>query len=370
MVSKNLALFLFRIWFLSIPLGCQQKASQSTHSQAASYPVSSNLTYPSQTQPPQPPDSSQTNPIKNHSKSKASITFAFYNVENLFDTFDDPHTDDKDFTPYSQLQWDSVKYQTKLKHISKVLNDLSADFIGLEEVENRKVLEDLLPFLSRSYAIIHEDSPDRRGIDVCALYDPKVWKVIKVTWLDPNPHLSDYLERPTRFILEILAVPHYSLSDTFVFYVNHWPSRRNDEISRIRIAQFLKQRLLLYLDNSHYFVIIGGDLNDEPFNKSVRDALGASSNPSAQTPLIDLAYQYSFYGTHQYRKRWHILDHIIVSKNLFQHYSVKADIFHPDYLLEHSGSYAGFPWRTAVGSHYLGGYSDHLPVKAQLIPLE
>jgi len=353
---------------------CQKRSRHRSHSHTERQEQQTQVG-PSQLKPESPTPETPENPKTSENPQQpentvsvpSSLTIAFYNVENLFDPVDDPHVNDFEFTPQSELQWDSKKYQTKLQRLQEVLNALNADFIGLEEVENRRVLKDLVSLLSRSYAIIHEDSPDPRGIDVAALYDPNVWTVHEVTWLDPNPYLTSYLNRSThyRYILEVVASPKSLPSDTFVIYVNHWPSRRNEEITRILTARFLKERLQAYLEKPHYTIVIGGDFNDEPTNASIRKTLNASTDPTNQTPLLNLAYQFSFYGTHQYRKRWYILDQIIVSRNAVERYEIKADIFHPDFLLEVNGPYAGFPWRTVAGDRYIGGYSDHLPVKVE-----
>lgn len=313
------------------------------------------------------------------------IRIAFYNVENLFDTEDDPLKNDNEFLPEGTNRWTKYRYEVKLNHIAKVLINLGGwempAVVGLCEVENRQVLEDLVRktgLENFDYEIVHEDAPDARGIDVALLYRPDIFRYIKhdivrITF----PFDRDVLTR------DILHVEGTLAGDTVHVFVNHWPSRRGgQEVSeprRVYVAQQLRKRVdSLFALNANARILIIGDLNDGPEDKSVAETLQAVGQmEEMKTPgLIDAMYQLKFkkgLGTHKYRGEWNTLDHIVLSTALLDTsnnlYCLSSDVIihESPWLMEDDPQNPGQkPWRTYAGPNYLGGYSDHLPVYVDL----
>lgn len=310
------------------------------------------------------------------------IGVGFYNVENLFDTLDDPKTFDGEFLPDSSRQWNTEKYTTKLNNLATVITSYSGehpDFLGLCEVENKHVLEDLIKtekLAPLGYEIIHVESHDARGIDVAALYNPEKLKLVYVgaTTVD----LSAF-DEVTRDIVWAKMTSLYK-DETFYFLINHWPSRRGgletSEPKRIQAASALKRlKDSLLTSDPDANLVIMGDFNDEPTNKSIMTELGALSRPdqisntqvfNAMAPLKQQGK-----GTYCFRGNWNMLDQIMVSKNLldnktWQYRAQSATIMDFDWLKQSDGDYAGYPLRTFGGRHYLAGYSDHFPVSVIL----
>jgi endonuclease/exonuclease/phosphatase family metal-dependent hydrolase len=307
----------------------------------------------------------------------------FYNVENLFDTIDDPLTNDEEFLPDERYKWTQERYQTKLNNLARVIYADDAggyypDIIGLCEIENRRVLEDLVahPLLNSIYQIVHYDSPDGRGIDVALLHRNAFFRVITSAPLQVLvPFDLDFRTR------DILYVQGVAGEDTLHIYVNHWSSRRGgtefSEPKRVRSAEVLRNHLDSVAQHFNKFhAIIMGDLNDEPHNRSVTEILGAI-HPDTKAPLnVTKPVLYNLAmtipegeGTYYYwrDKKWNILDHIIITASLT---NSSADlvlqpgsfsVVKPDWLLKEDQG-ALIPFST-FARDYQGGYSDHLPVK-------
>lgn len=312
----------------------------------------------------------------------------FYNLENLFDTLDSPTTNDADFLPGGRLHWDSEKYQIKEANMAKVISLLAADktpdgvaLLGVSEVENRKVLEDLVnqPALkSRNYQIVHFDSPDERGIDVGLLYQAKYFKV---TGAEAVPVYLFEKDSARDFTRDVLHVTGLFDGEPLHVLVNHWPSRSGGEkasapkrAEAAKVCRHVVDSLLAIDPNTK--IIVMGDLNDDPKNKSVTQYLGAV--PSAENmkeadlynPMYDL-YQNGD-GTLAYNDAWNLFDQLIVSKGLvwkkaggWQFY--KPVVFRQPWMFQEDGAFKGYPLRTFVGDIFLNGYSDHLPVYMLLI---
>ena len=315
-------------------------------------------------------------------------TIAFYNVENLFDTENDSLTFDDDRTPEGKDNWTRERYHKKVAHISKVLSEIGVDvantcpdIIGLCEVENQKVVEDLVnhPNLQdKNYGIIHFDSPDERGIDVALIYKksaflPESFKSHRLILLDDEGN-RDY----TR---DQLVVGGLLDNQKMYFIVNHWPSRSGGE-SRSRpyrlAAAKLNKRIIdsLTLLNISPKIISLGDLNDDPIDDSLKKVLktvgkerelqkGELFNP------MEKLYKKGL-GSLAYRDKWNLFDQFFFTSNLIQKEDNsfrfwKADIFIPTYLVTSKGQYKGYPYRTYAGGNYTGGYSDHFPVYMFLI---
>jgi hypothetical protein len=311
----------------------------------------------------------------------------FYNFENLFDTEDDPDKKDEEFTPDSRNRWTQVRYHTKLQQLAQVVSELGTELtpdglalLGVAEVENRQVLADfaLQPKVrDRSYQIIHYDSPDRRGIDVALLYNPKYFTPLHSEAIPAELFESN---GDTIYTRDILYVSGILLQDTLHLLVNHWPSRRGGQKASEpgRMAMAMKNKRLsdsLRARNPEANILIMGDLNDDPVNRSVKKVLDATNRPDRVSPKGFFNPMYDLFkqgiGTLAYRDAWSLFDQILVSPGLLSggdglwYYSM--EIFNPPYLQQQTGDFQGYPLRTYGGGTYLGGYSDHFPVYIYLI---
>ena len=310
---------------------------------------------------------------------------AFYNLENLFDIYDDPETHDEEFTPNGVKQWNEIKYQKKLSNMERVLFDMAAInkeypvVIGVSEIENRSVLEDLVsqPKLKgANYRICHYDSPDARGVDVAFLYRADVFK----------------LEGSDNIKLEVAELPNFRTRDLvvmwgtiegepFYFLVSHWPSRLGGkEASQFKRDACAKQireiKDSLLAANPATKVVVMGDFNDDATDASLVKVMGAKGkekdlqkgdffNPYFQMLRAGL-------GTLAYQDRWNLFDNICVTENLLNDEEGKlklikgkkfyGNIFKKPYMLQQEGQYKGYPLRTFVTNNFQNGFSDHLPV--------
>ena len=305
----------------------------------------------------------------------------FYNVENLFDTNNDSITNDEEFLPDGDRYWTKYKYYDKLKNIYKVIVAVGGwnppAIVALCEIENHQVLNDLVyntPLVKFEYQIIHHESPDRRGIDVGLLFRKELFKPLYNKAIHVNfPESPDY---KTRDILYVKGVA--SKTDTLHIFVNHWPSRWGGQLeseeNRITAAATLKNQVdSIFAVNAHSNIIITGDFNDTPVNKSLKDILEAKLKFDSieNNQLYNLSYhlqQTQNIGSHKYQGDWAMLDQIIVSGHLLDQnnplYSKLNDVhvFNDEFLLEPDESFYGYkPKRTFIGYKYNGGFSDHLP---------
>ena len=309
-----------------------------------------------------------------------SLTVAFYNVENLFDTLDNPAINDEDFLPQGKLNWNKMRYDIKLNRIAKVVNAIEElnkpDLIGLCEVENRSVLTDLVGLKSMDkFDIIHFESPDERGIDVALLYRKKIVKV-----LNAKPYRVNFPNDPNDRTRDILFASLKIGKDTLHTLVCHLPSRRGgaDKSAESRLtAAFVARRIVDSVQNINPMakIIVMGDMNDEPTDVSLQDGLQAKStveeakNGKLFNPMA--ALKAAGEGSYMYNKKYDMIDNMMLSEGLlsgkgFQYVEKSATIFKPDWLQEQNEKYKGSPWRTYAGSKYLGGYSDHFPVYLKL----
>jgi predicted extracellular nuclease len=306
-----------------------------------------------------------------------NLTIAFYNQENLFDTENDPAKDDEEFLPTGQAQWTPERYQRKLTNLASVIEKLGdadgPELLGVCEIENRKVLEDLAaqPALkNRNYQVIHFESPDVRSIDVALLYKPDVFKPLEqenVAVQLPNAH------EKTRDILRVKGI---LAGDTVTILVNHWPSKRggSEASDAKRDAAALTARKLVdqeQIQNQKAKILLLGDFNDTPDSKAITETLNASTNEAAE-PNRELFNAFGHFvaekkGSYNYKAKWDMIDQIILSKSMLTkkglHYVPNsATIYEEDRLKEKEGKYQGAPLRTFAGKKYLGGFSDHFPV--------
>lgn len=316
-------------------------------------------------------------PAKNTMKTtKSTFTAMFYNVENLYDTQNDPKTDDDEFTPGGRIPWTEDRLSTKVMHIGQVVKDIVApkmpDIVGLAEIENKKVLELLINSASlknTKYGIVHYDSRDERGIDVALLYNTVSFQIISS---QPIPVELPDNDR-TRDILYVKG--KLNSGEIVHIFINHWPSRREgtelSEPKRMLAANVLRTKItgIQKLEKSPNILIMG-DFNDEPSDNSIIKGLNAQKpdNSFVNNNLYNLSYPLYAKGEGSlYYKDWDLFDQIIISGNILNsnkglHTSAKdAGIFKADYLLFTNKAGDSRPNRT-MGERYFGGYSDHLPV--------
>jgi hypothetical protein len=351
--------------------------------------------------------------FKGNAQNKTFVihTVAFYNFENLFDTINDPITNDEEWTPTGEQHWNTKKYHQKLENLARVLAEIGTDensnsptFIGGVEIENQSVLEDLIKqpkLIGKDYGIIHFDSPDKRGIDVALLYQKKQFQ--------PTSYLNVPLyvykgEQPTIDVaktnssenVEAEDVTQISIKNNRVYtrdqllvtgflngeeihlIVNHWPSRSGGEkkSSPFReAAGALNRKIIDSLQriNPNAKVITMGDLNDSPFNNSIKKALGAKGKIQdvgefgIYNPFEEMAKKGN--GTIAFRDSWDIFDQVMISKSLLQKdYNTfqfwKAGIYNKPFLIQQIGKYKGYPLRHSLTEI---GFSDHFPVYIYLI---
>jgi len=306
-------------------------------------------------------------------KGKTAIV-VFYNVENLFDTLNDPLTNDDAFTPDGKNGWNTNRYKDKINKISSAIrgiDDLYPTMIGLCEVENKAVLKDLTSSASLklgNYEIIHFDGPDKRGIDVALLYAKKKFKPSYREAIRIN--LPDSA-RSTRDILYVKG--RLRNGPELHIFVNHWPSRhggvKSSEHKRIAAANSLRKQIdSLQTVDPGVHIICMGDFNDYPENNSIAETLGKGKEQTS-LPLCNLMKYPSkaLRGSYNYRGQWGFLDQIIVSCSLqnseLPNVLDRATAAHytPEMIYTNKNG-EDYPNRTYGGSNYYGGFSDHLPV--------
>lgn len=320
-------------------------------------------------------------PAKNVTKPvKQPFVAMFYNVENLYDTQNDPKTNDDEFTPTGKVPWTEERLETKIKHIGQVVTDITSpampDLIGFAEIENQQVLEMLTSSAGLSkakYGIVHFDSPDERGIDVALLYNPLTFKVVSSEPLHVTLTDNDL----TRDILYVKG--KLTSGEMLHVFINHWPSRREgselSEPKRMAAASVLRAKLDAIQKLEKYpNILILGDFNDEPSDNSITKGIKALSPDKeiSNKNIYSLLYQQYKKGEGSlFYKDWDLFDQIIVSGNMLSrknglHTSVQdATIFSAEYLLFKNKAGESRPNRT-MGEKYFGGYSDHLPVYVKL----
>jgi len=326
------------------------------------------------------------NPVEQAQEERGDIRVMFYNVENLYDTFDDSLTDDSEFQPEGDRHWTPFKMQDKIKNIAKVITAVGGwdppEIIGMCEIENRYVLEqltDFSPIADFGYKIIHYDSPDGRGIDVALLYLEKKFKPIHQQKIEISFPGSN--ERKTRDILYVKGLANNQ--DTLHVFINHWPSRLGGQLEseskRLFVASVLKAKTdSIFKSNPCSNIIITGDFNDEPENKSLNDVLEAKREYAdiKENNLYNISFslQEKGLGSHKFQGTWGMLDQFVVSGCLLKKKEKglstsleNVHVFSRDYLMEPDEKNTGtMPKRTFVGFKYNQGFSDHLPVYLDL----
>lgn len=320
------------------------------------------------------------------SSAQKPYKVVFYNLENFFDTINDPEVRDDEFTPEGPKKWNSAKYYKKLENVERVFFDIAAineDYpvvIGVSEVENRNVLEDIVAtrkMVPGNYRISHFDSPEARGVDVAFLYRPDVFKMEgEKAVRTVIPSLPNFKTR------DILTMWGTIDEEPFFFMVAHWPSRLGgreaSEFKRIAVAEQMRSIAdSVRKANPATKVVMMGDFNDDPIDKSMTQGLGAKlkmkdlQEGDLYNPFGDMLK--AGYGSLAYGDAWNIFDNIVVSDNLAKGSTGKlklqqapkskfyGNIFKQHYMVQKEGQYKGYPLRTYVGNNFQGGFSDHFP---------
>lgn len=311
----------------------------------------------------------------------------FYNFENLFDTLDDPDKYDEEFTPRGVKKWNTAKYNKKIANLDRVLFDIAAedrDFpvvIGVSEIENRNVMEDVLAqekLAHANYRVVHYDSPDARGVDVGFYYRPDIFK------LEGSAAIPFYMpELPDFKTRDFVTMWGTIENEPFFFLVTHWPSRLGGKEASAPKRMAAARQVRAIVDsvqraNPATKVVVMGDLNDDATDESIVEGLRARGRTwdvqpgDMFNPFIPMLK--AGYGTLAYRDDWNLFDNIIVSDNLVDacpgqlrilpvgNSKFYGGIFRRPYMIQREGQYKGYPLRTFVGNNFQGGFSDHFPV--------
>jgi hypothetical protein len=308
------------------------------------------------------------------------VRLMFYTVENLFDIRDDSLRADNEFLPGGGMKWNYSRYVRKINALYKTIVAAGAwsppEIIALCEVENREVLEDLIfgTYLAKyDYRIVHEDSPDQRGIDVCLIYMADRLSLIDFRyWIPASIEREDFITR------SVLCARFRVYGDTLHLIVNHWPSRRGGALAgeglRSKISNMVREKAdsIGRGYSSGAKIIIAGDFNCTPDDHEIRTLIGHRDSASCLTDLSEYPAAKGL-GTYRYMGVWEMIDQVIVSgsllsseKGLFTS-SGMLKIFKPDFLLKKDPKYPGMsPFSTYRGYRYQGGFSDHLPVLLDL----
>lgn len=315
-------------------------------------------------------------------KQFKSAIIGFYNLENLFDTIDNTLINDEEFLPSGIRNYNTAIYKDKLAKLAAVIAQIGTSYtpdgpalLGVAEIENDTVLHDLVnePQLQkRNYRYVHYDSKDARGVDVGLLYNPNYFSVLTSNKLFvPLPTGS----KDAYYTRDILWVKGKLNGETIHVYVNHWPSRsggeKRSEPGRIAAAAVCRKHIDSILSKEpNAKIVVMGDLNDDPINKSVEKVLRAVDKDQLDqqgalfNPWLDL-YKKGI-GTLAYQDAWGLFDQIIVSKSWLDKdqggfFLYQPQVFNKEFLVENNGRYKGYPMRTWDGNSYRGGYSDHFP---------
>lgn len=320
-------------------------------------------------------------------KYKVSV-IGFYNLENLYDTVNNPNVSDEEFLPESDRRYNSRIYWDKLDRLSTVLSMMGTDInpdglgiLGVAEIENDTVLNDLIkmPKLKeRKWKIVHYDSPDLRGVDVALLYNPKYFTVLHSAPLFvqlPGGSKESFYTRDVLYVKGVMD------GDTVHVFVNHWPSRSGGEErsipARAAAAGVAKKRIdSLMAINPASKIILMGDLNDDPVSPSLTKVIGSKGDikdvkPSEiYNPWVDM-YKKGI-GTTPYQDAWSLFDQVIFSgawlnKEQEGYHYYKSVIFNREFMVQKTGKWRGYSKRTWDGITYNYGYSDHFPVYVLMV---
>jgi len=327
-------------------------------------------------------------------KQYAVYGVAFYNLENLFDTINNNGNYDLEFSPAGSRQWNGVKYRSKIGNLARAITAMTTKttpggpaVIGVSEIENVTVLNDLVREVDRqleaqgkatwNLQVVHHDSPDRRGVDVACLYNPRMFRFLDVT--NTTLRIDGYESFRTR---DQMCVTGLLGGDTISVIVNHWPSRLGgqEQSSYLREAAAALSKHIadsLWTLRPGQGVIVMGDLNDDPQDKSCAQVLGGQRKPDKVPPhgfynpfweMLDKGI-----GTLAYKGTWNLFDQIIVSGTLLEKNNPeglqyrRCAVNNFEFLRSQEGTGKGGPLRTFSGGVFLNGYSDHFPTEVFLV---
>ena len=305
-------------------------------------------------------------------------TIAFYNTENLFDHLNDPLIMDTDFLEIANKKWSKERYDTKIYKTGKAISKIGFEelqqpptIIGLAEVENDKVLTDLIEsehLKAHHYGFVHYNSPDERGIDVAMLYDKTRFRLDASETITLNVANELGVRDYTR---DILKVSGYLKDQKIHVLVNHWPSRHQESDATGYKRMYAAQRVIdlmtdIQAEDTDAKIIVMGDFNDNPKNDSIQFLKQQQSLFNPMETLLSFKR-----GSANHNNKWILFDQILFTRNLLAPQPngleyIKADIFDNAFLTQLHGKYKGQPFRTYVGKKYKGGYSDHFPVYIQV----
>ena len=328
-------------------------------------------------------------------KTQQNYVIGFYNLENLFDIYDDPVKNDNEFLPEGKNKWTQAKYEKKLHNMAKVIRAMADNnkrwhtILGISEIENRLVIEDLVSqpeIADANYEIVHYDSPDRRGVDVALLYKPD-----QFTYLDsesiPFDFNSDidFSDTDTSYFKtrDILMVHGLIAGEHFAFYVAHLPSRVGGKGGNLRGrgGEIIYNHAMMMEEKYPGIKIVAmGDMNDNPTDDSMAKYLHGQERLENVTPGEFFSPYVSMlkagYGSLCYQGVWSIYDLELVNYNLAhapngglkiqpvtknhgkEYYGV---VFKRPWMTTQKGQYKGYPFRTFSNGAFVGGYSDHYP---------
>lgn len=310
--------------------------------------------------------------------SAQRAVIGFYNLENLYDTIDDPLKNDDEFTPRGNLQWTQQRYTTKLRHLAYAVaamgkpgHSVGPDLLGVCEAENKQVLEDLAGdsiLRAQRYGVVLIEGPDQRGVDPGLLYKKTSFTVLESKAFPVK--LKKDTAHKTR---DILMVKGELYGEPMVVFVNHWPSRRGGELNSRENRNSAARRLRWLADSiaqqaPGIKIILMGDLNDDPVNESVKKYLRTFSDnkdPVAGYFFNPFEQLYNKgIGSLAYKDNWNLFDQILLDQNCWQAQPntfnfVKAGVNNAVFLRNDYGNFKGYPYRTYSGGIYTGGYSDH-----------
>lgn len=320
----------------------------------------------------------------------------FYNLENLFDIYDDPVKNDAEYTPEGKNKWTEAKYQKKLSNMARVIKEMAKEngryhtILGVSEIENRLVLEDLVSqpaIADANYQIIHYDGPDRRGVDVALLYNPKQFTYLdseSIPYTFDSPTIDFIMSKEEQEYFktrDVLMVHGLIEGEHFAIYVAHLPSRAGDKRGSYQLRDrggeiIYSHAMEMQKKYPGIKIITMGDMNDNPTDTSISVYHHAKENVEDVTetdffcPFISMLK--AGYGSLAYRGEWSIYDLILVNKNLLDApdgglkiHQFKTGyygrVFKKPFLITQKGQYKGYPFRTFSNGSFVGGYSDHLP---------
>ena len=331
-------------------------------------------------------------PLMSCAQGKRSYVIGFYNLENLFDTYHDEGKNDYEYLPDGANQWTEAKYTKKLHNMASVIRAMKDEnkvwhaVLGVSEIENRHVLEDLVSqpeIADANYQIVHYDGPDRRGVDVALLYRPNLFKVLesKSIPFDFNSSIEFSLNEEEKAYFrtrDILMVRGMLGNEMFAFFVAHLPSRIGGKGGDLRSRGgeiMYQESMRLMAEYPDIKIVAMGDMNDNPTDPSMAVYMHGKENIDEVgkedffSPFVSMLK--SGYGSLAYQGEWNIYDIIVVNANLCRGEGLKirpivkkkfyGRIFNPPFMTQQEGPYAGTPFRTFSGGAFIGGYSDHYP---------